>query len=183
VSLSARDRSLHPAPDGGARTGQFGESEPPWPADGPIERWPIARLIPYAKNARRHRPSQVAEIIASIRHWGWTIPVLVDERGEIIAGHARVMAARELGIVEVPVIVARGWSEAMKRSYRLADNQLALRASWNKELLKVELADLRDQAVDLELMGFAARDTLGADDKGPEGLPQAVHWSRRANTH
>jgi hypothetical protein len=81
-----------------------------WPADK-VERWPLDRLVPYAKNARTHDDKQVAQIAASIREWGWTNPVLVDEKGMIIAGHGRVLAARQLGLQEAPVMVARGWSE------------------------------------------------------------------------
>jgi ParB-like nuclease domain len=105
----------------------------PWPADK-VERWSIDRLIPYAKNARTHTDAQVAAIAASIREWGWTSPALVDEDGGLIAGHARVLAARQLGIAEVPVMVAAGWTEAQKRAYVLADNQLAITGSgWDPE--------------------------------------------------
>jgi ParB-like chromosome segregation protein Spo0J len=86
-----------------------------WPADH-VERWPIARLVPYARNARTHSDAQVAQLAASIREWGWTVPVLVDEAGMLIAGHGRILAARQLGLVEAPVMVARGWSEAQKRA-------------------------------------------------------------------
>ena len=84
------------------------------------ERWPVDRLIPYAKNARTHTDAQVAAIAASIKEWGWTSPALVGEDGGLIAGHARVLAARQLGIAEIPVMVAAGWSEAQKRAYVLA---------------------------------------------------------------
>src|ERR1700736_2358189 len=96
----------------------------PWPADK-VERWSIARLIPYA-NARTHTDAQVAAIAASIKEWGWTSPALVGEDGGLIAGHARILAARQLGIAEIPVMVAAGWTEAQKRAYVLADNQLAI---------------------------------------------------------
>jgi hypothetical protein len=96
----------------------------PWPADA-VARRSVASLVPSARNARTHSPQQVAQLAASIREWGWTTPILVDEQGVIIAGHGRVLAAQQLGLVEVPVMVARGWSEAQKRSYLLADNQLA----------------------------------------------------------
>jgi hypothetical protein len=81
----------------------------PWPADK-VERWAIERLIPYAKNARTHTDAQVAAIAASIKEWGWTSPALVGEDGGLIAGHARVLAARQLGIAEIPVMVAAGWT-------------------------------------------------------------------------
>ena len=86
----------------------------PWPADK-VERWGIDRLIPYAKNAPTHSDAQIAAIAASIKEWGWTTPALVAEDGGLIAGHARILAARQLGIAEIPVMVAAGWSEAQKR--------------------------------------------------------------------
>jgi hypothetical protein len=143
----------------------------PWPADH-VERRAIASLIPYARNARHHKPSQIAQIMASMREWGWTVPLLIDEHDVIIAGHGRVVAAERLGISEVPVVVARGWSDQQKRAYRLADNQIPLNATWDKALLRIELSDLRDQAVDLELMGFSASDALAGED--PDKLPQAL---------
>ena len=107
-----------------------------WPADK-VERRSVDALVPYARNARTHSDEQVAQIAASIREWGWTTPILVDEDGGIIAGHGRVMAARKLSIDEVPVMVATGWTDAQRRAYVLADNQLALNAGWDTELLKV----------------------------------------------
>src|SRR4051794_20823540 len=106
-----------------------------WPADN-VERWPLDRLIPNARNARTHSDAQVAQIAGSIAQWGWTVPVLVGEDNVIIAGHGRVLAAHKLGIQGIPVMVARGWSEAQKRAYTLADNQLALNAGWNEALLR-----------------------------------------------
>jgi ParB-like chromosome segregation protein Spo0J len=90
-----------------------------------------------SRNARTHSPEQVDQISASIREWGWTIPVLVDDEGGIIAGHGRVLAAHKLAIAEVPVMVAAGWSEAQKRAYVLADNKLALNAGWDNDLLRI----------------------------------------------
>jgi hypothetical protein len=117
-----------------------------WPADR-VERWPIDRLIPFAKNARTHTPAQIAEIAASIREWGWTSPVLADEDGSLIAGHGRILAARQLDITEIPVMVARGWTDAEKRAYRIADNKLALNAGWDPELLLLELGEVMDLPV------------------------------------
>jgi ParB-like chromosome segregation protein Spo0J len=117
----------------------------------------IATLIPYARNARVHDDAHVAQIAASIREWGWTMPVLVDEEGGIIAGHGRVLAGQKLGIVNVPVIVARGWSEAKKRAYVLADNKLAINAKWDRDMLTTELAELRD-VCDLALLGFSTKE-------------------------
>ncbi|MGE3743584.1 MAG: ParB/Srx family N-terminal domain-containing protein, partial [Geminicoccaceae bacterium] len=114
-----------------------------------MERRPVASLVPYIRNARTHSPGQVAQIAASIREFGWTIPVLVDEHGTIIAGHGRILAAQLLGIAEVPVMVATGWSEAQRRAYVIADNKLALNAGWDAELLPVELGDLKILGFDL----------------------------------
>jgi hypothetical protein len=124
-----------------------------WPANQ-IERWPIDRLVPYARNARTHTDAQIAQIAASIREWGWTIPVLVAEDGTILAGHARALAALKFGITEIPVIVARGWSEAKRRAYVIADNKLTLNSGWDEELLRIELADLKLEEFPLELLGF-----------------------------
>lgn len=112
-----------------------------WPADS-VERRPVASLVPYARNARTHSDEQVARIMASIAEWGWTTPVLVDEDGGIIAGHGRVMAAQRMNLDDVPVMVARGWTEPQKRAYILADNKLALDAGWDIAMLELEVADL-----------------------------------------
>src|SRR4051812_44719295 len=105
-----------------------------WPADK-VERWSIDKLIPHARNARTHTEAQVDQIAASIREWGWTTPVLVTEEGMIIAGHGRVRAARKLGLTEVPVMVATGWTKAQIHAYALADNKLALNAGWDEAIL------------------------------------------------
>src|SRR5207253_2145623 len=125
----------------------------PWPADH-IERWPIERLIPYANNARLHSAADLDKIAAAIRRWGWTMPVLVDEEGVLIAGHGRVAAAPRAEVTSIPVIVACGWSEEEKRAYRLADNQLAARASWDPDLLRNEVEELGFADFDLGLIGF-----------------------------
>jgi DNA modification methylase len=150
---------------------------PEWPADR-VERRAVADLVPYARNARTHSDFQVGEIAASIREWGWTVPVLVDEAGGIIAGHGRVLAARKLGIETVPVMVAAGWTEAQRRAYVLADNKLALNAGWDTDLLKVELADLQLQGFNLELTGFRAEELAGFLDSNegltdPDEVPEA----------
>jgi DNA modification methylase len=140
-----------------------------WPADK-VERWPLDRLIPYARNARTHDDAQVAQIAASIREWGWTTPVLVDEKGTIIAGHGRVLAARQLGLQEAPVMVARGWSEAQCKAYVLADNKLAENAGWNKQILMLEVADLNTLGFDLSLVGFSDRELTAFSAAQHQGL-------------
>jgi ParB-like chromosome segregation protein Spo0J len=125
----------------------------PWPADR-VEHWPIEGLIAYANNPRVHSEADLDKIAASIGKWGWTNPALVDERGVLIAGNGRVAAAARLGLKSIPVIVARGWSEEEKQAYRLADNELAARASWDPDLLRSELRDLKFNGFALELIGF-----------------------------
>ena len=98
----------------------------------------LGELIPYARNPRTHSDAQVAQIAASIREFGWTNPVLVDGANGIIAGHGRVLAARKLGLERVPVIELAHMSEAQRRAYVLADNQLALNAGWDEALLRLE---------------------------------------------
>lgn len=146
-----------------------------WPADK-IERRSIDALIPYARNARTHSDEQVAQIAASIKEWGWTTPVLVDEDGTLIAGHGRIMAARQLGIDEVPTMTATGWTEAQKKAYILADNQLAQNAGWDMDLLKVEMQDLDGEGFDLSLIGFDDDMTANLINDPEEGLtdPDAV---------
>lgn len=96
-----------------------------WPADR-VERRDITQLIAQARNARTHSDEQITQIVDSMREWGWTNPVLVDEAGHIIAGHGRVLAAKRLGLKDVPVMVAEGWTAEQKQAYALADNRLAL---------------------------------------------------------
>ncbi len=130
-----------------------------WPADK-IERRALASLVPYARNARTHSDSQVAQLAASITQFGWTMPVLVDEAGGIIAGHGRVLAGNLLGYTDAPVMVAVGWSEAKKRAYVLADNKLALNAGWDADMLGLELADLQADGADIQMLGFTDEELL-----------------------
>jgi len=125
-----------------------------WPADK-VERLPVDALVAYPKNARTHTDAQVDQVAASIREWGWTVPVLVDEANGIIAGHCRVEAAKRLGLTEVPVVRAEGWTDEQKRAYVLADNKLALNAGWDHELLKLELGELSEAGFDVSLIGFS----------------------------
>jgi hypothetical protein len=123
------------------------------PADK-VERWSIDKLTPYARNSRTHSDEQISQLAASIKEWGWTMPVLVDEDGSIIAGHGRTLAAQRLKMTEVPVMVAKGWSDAKKRAYVIADNKLAMNAGWDEQMLALELGELSDLNFDLELTGF-----------------------------
>jgi ParB-like chromosome segregation protein Spo0J len=124
------------------------------PADK-VERWDITRLTPYARNSRTHSDEQIGQIAASIKEWGWTTPVLVDEDGSIIAGHGRTLAAQRLKMTEVPVMVAKGWSDAKKRAYVIADNKLAMNAGWDNEMLKLELHALAEEDFQLDTTGFS----------------------------
>jgi DNA modification methylase len=120
-----------------------------------IERWQIDRLIPRANNPRTHNREQVANIAASIREWGWTNPILVDGDNGILAGHARLAAARKLGMEEVPVIVLRHLCPAQRRALVIADNQLAIAgAGRDEEMLRIELAILHEEDFNLDLVGF-----------------------------
>ena len=134
---------------------------------------PLDKLIPYARNARTHDDAQVAQIAASLREFGWTNPVLIDGDGGIIAGHGRVLAARKLGIIDVPCIELAHLTETQRRAYILADNQLALNAGWDNELLKIELADLKLADFDLNLTGFdlSALNLDGDDSEGGDAEP------------
>src|SRR3954463_2819423 len=140
-----------------------------WAADK-VERWPVERLIPYARNARTHSPAQVDQIAASIKEWGWTNPILVGEDNTLIAGHGRVLAARKLRISEVPVMVAIGWTEAQKKAYAIADNKLALNAGWDEALLGLELGELEVLGFDLDLIGFSETERLALASHANAGL-------------
>src|ERR1039457_5932745 len=107
-----------------------------------IEHWPIDKLIPFARNPRTHSEAQVAQIAASIAEFGFNNPILVDSKAGIIAGHGRLLAARKLRLKEVPVIILDHLTDAQKRAYIVADNQLALNAGWDEEVLRVALAAL-----------------------------------------
>src|SRR6202521_6143903 len=116
--------------------------------------WLIDKLIPFARNPRTHSDAQIAQIAASIAEFGFNNPILVDTNAGIIAGHGRLLAARKLGLNEVPVIVLDHLSESQKRAYIIADNQLAINAGWDDDLLRIELAALQEEDFDLNLVGF-----------------------------
>ena len=127
----------------------------------PMKIAQVSEIIPYFRNAREHSDSQISQIVASIRQFGFTNPLLIDEHNSLIAGHGRLEAARRLGMPQLPAIVVEGLSDAQKAALRIADNKLALNASWDDDLLRAELADLRDVGFDLALTGFA-EDELGS---------------------
>ena len=121
-----------------------------------LEQVPIDKLVPYARNARTHSKEQIAQLRASLREFGFVSPAVIDADYNILVGHGRVTAAREEGYETVPCVFAENLTEAQKRAYILADNQLALNAGWDEEMLSVELSDLQDQSFDLSLLGFDA---------------------------
>ncbi|WP_114393529.1 site-specific DNA-methyltransferase [Oleisolibacter albus] len=135
-----------------------------------VERWPLDRLLPYTANARTHSEAQVAEIAGSIREFGFNNPVLVDDRGVLIAGHGRLLAARRLGLAEVPVIRLGHLTETQARAFRLADNRIALNGGWDDALLSAELARLVEEGTALDGLGFDAGELnrlLNLDDPAP----------------
>jgi ParB-like chromosome segregation protein Spo0J len=121
-----------------------------------IEQRQIAALVRNPNNPRTHSDAQVDQIAASIREYGWTNPVLIDEVDCVIAGYGRLAGAERLGLTAVPVIVLAGLTEAQKRAYLIADNKLALNAAWDDSLLKYELSELQELGADLALTGFSA---------------------------
>ena len=152
-----------------------------------VELWPIDQLIPYVRNARTHSAEQIAQVAASIIEFGWTNPILVGSDRVVIAGHARLLAARKLGMNEVPVIVLGHLSETQRRALVLADNRLALSAGWDLDMLRVELDSLKDEGFDLELVGFSdeeleeilrdpeeTQDGLTDEDAAPEAPERPV---------
>jgi hypothetical protein len=156
---------------------------PPSPAKLSVVYRPLSELIPYARNSRTHSDAQIAQIAASIREFSFTNPVLVDEAGSIIAGHGRVLAARQLQLEEVPTILLAGLSETQRRAYVIADNRLALNAGWDAEMLAVELQALAADEFDTTLLGFqqveldniigAFSEPIGDEDESPwDGMPE-----------
>ena len=131
----------------------------------------INELKPYENNSRTHDENQIKQICESIKEYGWTNPVLIDEKGMIIAGHGRVLGAQKLGIKEVPCIVLSGLTDAQKKAYVIADNKMALNAGWNEELLKTELENLKDLDFDLELTGFSKKELDKLFDEINESNP------------
>ena len=137
-----------------------------------IEQRPVAGLIPYVNNSRKHSDEQVAQIAASIKEFGWTNPILVDGANGIIAGHGRLMAARKLGMEAVPVIELAHLSEPQRKALIIADNKLAMNAEWDNDLLMLELGELLEGGFDLDLLGFGKDelDALLSPTEATEGL-------------
>lgn len=156
----------------------------PWPAET-VEVRPIESVIEYARNVRGHPEAQILKLAASMAEWGWTSPLLVDEDGVLVAGHARLAAARQLGWTRAPVMVARGWSAPQVAAFRLADNRLALDGYFDDQMMALEIEGLRLDGFDLALTGFEPfeLDAMSAvPDMTPrdpnalwEGMPEFSH--------
>jgi len=152
-----------------------------------LELWPVEKLVPSPRNARTHSDAQVAEIAGSIRAFGFTNPILVGEQGDVIAGHGRLAAARQLGLSEVPVIPLTGLTDVQRRQLVLADNRIALNAGWDLDMLRLELKDLSALGADLSVLGFTARelsealtpaDAMGLTDEDEVPAVSAVPVSK-----
>ena len=151
-----------------------------------VEKVLIEKLIPYARNARTHDETQVSQIAASIKEFGFNNPILISDDYSIIAGHGRLAAARKLGLAEVPVIRLSHLSDTQRKAYVLADNRLALNAGWDNDLLKLELIELKAEDVDLEMLGFSVEELDGLlnaieptegltdEDAVPESPPEPI---------
>jgi DNA modification methylase len=141
-----------------------------------VTQTPISELIPYASNSRTHSEDQVAQIAASIREFGFNNPILTDGNKGIIAGHGRLLAARKLGMAEVPTVELSHLSESQRKAYILADNKLALNAGWDMEMLVLEMGNLLDEGFDLSLIGFNDDELANIFVEATEGLtdPDAV---------
>jgi len=129
----------------------------------------INKLVPYANNARTHNKEQILKLRSSLREFGFVNPVIIDREYNVLAGHGRIMAAKEEGIAEVPCVYADHLTEAQKKAYILADNRMALDAGWDEELLSVEMQELQDLGFDLSMTGFDEKeltDLLGVDTDG-----------------
>ncbi|MFP2239942.1 ParB/Srx family N-terminal domain-containing protein [Pseudescherichia vulneris] len=135
---------------------------------------PHKELVPYARNAMEHSEAQINQIAESIGEFGWTNPILIDEAGEIIAGHGRVLAAEQMGYDPVPTVTLAGLTAEQKRAYRLADNQLPRNGGWNDKLLGAEITELQDLDFDIGVIGFSDLEIgnfLGVEPDNP-----ADHW-------
>ena len=141
-----------------------------------VEQWPIDKPIPYGRNPRRISEDAIAKVAGSLKEFGWRQPIVVDPEGVVVVGHTRLLAARKLGLSEVPVHVATDLTANQTKAYRLADNRVGEESAWNDSLLKLELADLREMGEDMQVIGFDD-DELEAflaerDDEAPEDFEE-----------
>jgi hypothetical protein len=150
----------------------------------------VAELIPYARNARTHSETQIAQIAASIKEFGFTSPIVIDEEGGVLAGHGRLLALYKLGVSKVSCVEASGLTDAQRKAYILADNKIAGNSEWDEEMLKVELEELKDLDIDMDLLGWGdslpefaspvdyglldSEDTKGLTDPLERGAKKAI---------
>lgn len=175
-----KNRPVKPAPGVPEQFHERTPEESSWPASE-IELRDLDTLAPYPRNPRLHGEGQIEQIAASIKRWGFTIPLLIDEAGQLIAGHARLEAAKKLELKRAPVMTARGWTEAQKRAYVIADNRLAMNSSWDDALLIDELSGLKMSDFDLAALGFTESelaDMIGAPDAEEFGPASADDQQR-----
>ncbi|MAF43000.1 MAG: chromosome partitioning protein ParB [Parcubacteria group bacterium] len=130
-----------------------------WSANKIVKR-KLAELKPYKHNSKIHPPSQISQIAKSIEEWGFTIPLLIDEKNNVISGHGRLVAAIDLEMKSVPCIVAEGWTTAQRRAYVIADNKLAEQSIWDEDLLYIEMNALMEVDFDIDLTGLEIKDEL-----------------------
>jgi hypothetical protein len=147
-----------------------------------IEQRSVSELIPYAANSRTHSDAQVAQIAASIKEFGWTNPILIDDDNTIIAGHGRLLAARKLGMEEVPAIILDHLTKAQQRALVIADNQLALNAGWDMDMLKAEIEDLKLDDFNIALLGFDASQLADMFDDDSKTLSEENPYTAKINT-
>lgn len=145
-----------------------------------IKKKSVEELIPYVNNSRTHSDEQVSQVAASIKEFGFTNPILIDGDNGIIAGHGRLMAAKKLGLKEVPTIELSHLTETQKKAYIIADNKLALNAGWDDELLRVEIEDLEIDGFDVGLLGFNA-DELAEISFDAEEIEEVDHFNESYN--
>ena len=146
--------------------------------------WPIGDLKPFERNPREHDAEHVSKIARSISEFGFTVPVLIDPEGEIIAGHGRLLASKVLGLTEIPVRIAQGLTDAQKRAYRIADNQLTIDGGWNEADLSFEIKALDESGFDLSLTGFEPvivdAYLRGANGPSDDGIPEPPEGSYKS---
>ncbi len=159
-----------PSPDAAA------PASPPWTAHK-IEQRKVAALRAAPNNPRTHSAKQIEQLVAAIREWGFTIPLLVTGDGEIIAGHGRWMAAKQAGLVKVPCIVADHWTDAQRRAYVLADNQLAANSAWDIDLAATEMIEIEAAGFDLAKIGFSESQLAGFFTPEPDEIRDGLQGS------
>tara|TARA_R110000851_G_scaffold333153_2_gene511354 strand:- start:738 stop:1382 length:645 start_codon:yes stop_codon:yes gene_type:complete len=142
-----------------------------------------SELIPYARNSRTHSETQIKQIASSINEWGFTMPILVDEKNTILAGHGRLMAAQLLKMEEVPTIEATGWSEVQKKAYVIADNKIAMNSGWDYEALKLEFEEISDSDLDISLTGFDEMDLEAILDDADFVEPEILDLEAKKDTY